>query len=232
MKKMLLAGISIFMTVMSFGQAMNKDPLAFYFYPQYLVIHGMKMAIEAPVLMSKLRLSLAPTLYNATSSEFERINPVPDGYDGVNENDIIEGWGTDALIKMQISNKSANMEIRPYVGLGFGYHSITYKFQEYDYRKFMEDGMAFMSYSVGDEEEHLTRWDLMFLTGVNTISNRVLSMDLSIGVVYRIGSIESTMDEVRSDSDTFNSRSMGLRFRFSIGVGFYLPMNKPLLSKN
>lgn len=225
MKKYILISCICLLNFQISAQQNAASKLSVIYYPQYHQVNGLKISFLVPLQNSKYQLGVAPIIYNGLNNDFDQVNPIPKGYATVSEFDNITGWGVDLICNSSFLKIDPQTATTAFCGIGFGYHSLNYEFEEYRYRAYIENDMEFTRYTPGVEKEELTRFDTFFILGVKTNPNKLVSLEMTAGPVYRFGKLKSTLNEPRPD-DPFNYRRMGLNFRFTAGICLNIPLKK------
>lgn len=132
------------------AQSNDSLRLSFNFVPQYAFINGLKADVEYK-LMTEVHVYLGGQYYtglvNSNGSESVSKSAVSSADQSQRANDKIEGGGYHMGIKYYFTESGLE---NYYIGAEYSYTAYDFKFNDYSYFPYIDDGLQFYEYRLGE----------------------------------------------------------------------------------
>ncbi|MEM6262225.1 MAG: hypothetical protein AAGI38_06945 [Bacteroidota bacterium] len=197
----------LFLVHISFSFAQDSIPsrLAVGFMPQQLLNNAARPELFYH-FQSGHRLLLAPVFYFGETNAYattrsERFREMSQ----LNALDQVSGFGGEVQFQFHFGKTN----VRQYVALGVGYHSIGLSFTDFDWVSTIRDDLPVLVYRLTPQQDLIRRVEILLLGGIHLIEGDYSRFDLFVGPVYKFTEIETTLEAPRDYENMWRDHGFG-----------------------
>jgi hypothetical protein len=218
-RKILLLVFSSF-TLFSNAQKNDSLGLSFNIIPQYLIISGIRGDLEYK-LTNKINVFVGMQYYSGTintaGSETKDLNATID--QSKRANDKLKGNGWNTGIKYYYS-KDNNYNY--YIGADLTYNKFNIIIKDYDYFPFVDDGLTFYEYRLGDIETDSKQFGYNVNVGATSSFKRFV-INGWIGVGYTETQLSKNFNKYRKFNSYYGQYAyQGFAPYLGFKIGYFL----------
>ncbi|HEX4887864.1 MAG TPA: hypothetical protein VFV37_07460 [Luteibaculaceae bacterium] len=161
-------------------------------------------------------LSISPVWYSYQTKLFVEARNRNRGFD---PGDSVRGAGINLQLKFVENRIAPNLKL--YLALGVGYHALTYRFSDYNFEAFKQDGLEYFEYRLGDQFERIRRVETFVAGGFRYFFNKRVFLDTQVGIKYNSPSISGSLYiPRRHDFSVYDQGYKGLSPRAMLTFGY------------
>lgn len=157
------------------------------FVPHVMIANGFRFDLEKRLCKNHW-LIVSPVLYTTLRSEYNSYNSSTNDQENV-KNLSISGFGVIISHKIFFGKNQSCKGM--YGSYGFKYNSVSLKYQNYAWTKYIDNGLEYYGWKLADIKEDISNYGLDIVVGSqNFIFKKIVFLDIYAGIGLQLAKVK------------------------------------------